>query len=40
MGALGGRYEKFEPVVLKCIADNEIPTDSEEDLIRAFKVID
>merc|ERR1719506_3269615 len=34
------KYEKFEPVVLKCIADNEIPTDSEEDLIRAFKALD
>merc|ERR1719316_1357238 len=34
------KYEKFEPVVLKCITDNEIPTDSEEDLIRAFKALD
>jgi len=34
------KYEKFEPVVLKCIQDNEIPTDGEEDLIRAFKALD
>eukprot|EP00658_Telonema_sp_P-2_P015756 TRINITY_DN1608_c0_g2_i3.p2 TRINITY_DN1608_c0_g2~~TRINITY_DN1608_c0_g2_i3.p2 ORF type:complete len:104 (-),score=37.24 TRINITY_DN1608_c0_g2_i3:1362-1673(-) len=34
------KYDKFEPVVLKCMADNEIPTDSEEDLIRAFRALD
>eukprot|EP00657_Telonema_sp_P-1_P004109 TRINITY_DN19513_c0_g1_i1.p1 TRINITY_DN19513_c0_g1~~TRINITY_DN19513_c0_g1_i1.p1 ORF type:complete len:158 (+),score=81.82 TRINITY_DN19513_c0_g1_i1:96-569(+) len=40
-GVMGvGRYEKFERVVLKCITDNEIPNDSEEDLIRAFKALD
>eukprot|EP00656_Telonema_subtile_P022790 TRINITY_DN2401_c0_g1_i2.p2 TRINITY_DN2401_c0_g1~~TRINITY_DN2401_c0_g1_i2.p2 ORF type:complete len:129 (+),score=43.08 TRINITY_DN2401_c0_g1_i2:102-488(+) len=34
------KYDKFEPVVLRCITDNEIPTDSEEDMIRAFKALD
>merc|ERR1711998_395163 len=34
------KYEKFEPVVVKAIEDNEIPTDSEEDIIRAFRALD
>merc|ERR1711988_512030 len=34
------KYEKFEPVVVKAIDDNEIPTDSEEDIIRAFRALD
>lgn len=34
------KYEKFEPVVVKAIEDNEIPTDSEEDVIRAFRALD
>merc|ERR1712094_129683 len=34
------KYEKFEPVVVKAIEDNEIPTDGEEDIIRAFRALD
>merc|ERR1711871_1536423 len=34
------KYEKFEPVVVKAIEDNKIPTDSEEDIIRAFRALD
>merc|ERR1712139_123866 len=34
------KYEKFEPVVVKAMEDNEIPTDSEEDIIRAFRALD
>ena len=31
------KYEKFEPVVVKAIEDNEIPTDSEEDVFTDFR---
>merc|ERR1719305_296282 len=34
------KYEKFEPVVVKAIEDNEIPIDTEEDVIRAFRALD
>merc|ERR1711939_225176 len=34
------KYEKFEPVIVKAMEDNEIPTDSEEDIIRAFRALD
>merc|ERR1719201_88152 len=34
------KYEKFEPVVVKAMEDNEIPTDSQEDIIRAFRALD
>merc|ERR1712196_221263 len=34
------KYEKFEPVVVKAMQDNEIPVDNEEDIIRAFRALD
>merc|ERR1712139_763002 len=34
------KYEKFEPVVVKAIEESEIPTDTEEDIIRAFRALD